>query len=290
MKPFPLYLNAGGEVHALSLRPEIKLVAVITAFCDETKTDERSDLSFVGGYIFDAEGQKAFTERWATVLKPLSSRGIRYFHASPCNAGVDEFESLNFAERCALFGDLISLIRSTAICAIAISLFDKDFKDIIRRNKFQEYTGTKYTACVLRAISGIAQWAHDGKLDGKISYRFESGNEDQPEADFMLRQIEKNPELSEQLRYGGHAFEPKYSLLPLQAADLWLWLCQRMWNKKERNPYWDNLRQQPGAIPHYVHKMSSASVGFMALMNMTNRIKSNREYEKQTGHPRTYTI
>jgi hypothetical protein len=193
VKAFPLYLNAGGDVHAVSLRPEIKLVAVITAFCDETKTDDRSDLSFVGGYIFDADGQKAFTEKWAGVLKPLSSRGIRYFHASPCHANEDEFKNLSFAERRALFGDLISLIRSTAKCAIAVSLFDKDFKEILQRNKFQEYTGTKYTACALRAVSGIAQWAHDEKIEGKISYRFESGNEHQPEADFMMRQIESNP-------------------------------------------------------------------------------------------------
>jgi hypothetical protein len=266
-------------------------VAVLTAFCDETHVQDRAEFSFVGGYIFDAEGHRQFTEKWAAVLKPLQSRGVRFFHAAPCDAGQDAFKKLSFAERRVLFGDLISLIRSTAKCGIAVSLQDETFKKVIERNKFQEFTGAKYTVCSFRLLTAIATWANENKFEGKIAYRFESGNEHQSEADFMMRQIESNSELSEQFRYGGHSFEPKYALPPLQAADLWIWLCQKMWYREnnEPNPYWDNLRKQPG-IPHLMHKIGALSFGTLAFMNMTHGIKSNREYEKQTGKVRRYTI
>jgi hypothetical protein len=266
-------------------------VVLLTAFCDETHVQNSAEFSFVGGYIFDAEGQQRFTEKWAAVLRPLQSRGVRFFHAAPCHAGQDAFNNISFAERRALFGDLISLIRATAKCGIAVSLQDEIFKKAIERNKFQEFTGAKYTACSFRLLTAIAAWADENKFEGKIAYRFESGNEHQSEADFMMRQIENNSALSEQFRYGGHSFEAKDALLPLQAADLWVWLCQKMWYQENNgpDPYWDNLRKQPG-IPHLMHKIGDVSFGTLAFMNMALGIKSNRDYEKQTGNVRRYTI
>src|SRR6266702_1923515 len=289
-EPFSLSLYADGEIHRLSLRPEVKLVAVLTAFCDETNTHAGAELTCVGGYIFDEDGQNRFTEKWADVLKPLRSRGIRYFHASACHAVEDEFKNLRFAERRALFGDLIALIRNTAKFGMAIGIHEKTFKQVIERNKFQAYTGTKYTACALKALDSLGRWANEENFHGKISYRFESGNEHQNEADFMMRQIEASPEMSEAFRYGGHAFEPKYSLLPLQAADLWVWLWQRICTQEQAvpDPYWENLRRKPGTVPHYVHHMGNVSFNLLAMMNMMYEVKSNRKYESQLGENKKY--
>ena len=68
-KPFSLSPYAYREIHRLSLHPEIRLVAVLTAFCDETNTHAGAELTCVGGYIFDEDGQNRFTEKWAEVLK-----------------------------------------------------------------------------------------------------------------------------------------------------------------------------------------------------------------------------
>jgi len=290
MARFPLYLYANGEIHELSLPPEVKLVAVLTAFCDESNTHKGAEFTCVGGYMFDEDGQKRFTEKWAKVLEPLKPKGIRYFHASACEARDDEFANLSYAEKLAFFGDLIALIRSTAKFGFVVGIEESTFATVIARNKFQEFTGTKYTACALRALESLGKWADEAKFDGKISYRFESGNQHQGEADFMMRQIEASQDLSEQFRYGGHSFEPKYSLLPLQAADLWVWLWQRMVTQEQVAPdqYWENLRRSPGKIPHYVHVMKTVSFNLLAMMNMFHGIRSNKEYEKNpTKH---YTI
>jgi len=263
-------------------------MAALTAFCDETGTHGCAPLTCVGGYVFDEDGQKAFTEKWAEVMEPLRRRGIRYFHAAPCNAGDEPFSNLNFAERQALFGDLISLVRDTAKFGMAAGIEDHIFKEVMERNKVQEFTGSKYTACALRSLSSLQQWADEQGFDGKILYRFESGNEHQGEADCMMRCIADSPDLSKRFRYEGHSFEPKYSLLPLQAADLWVWLWQRAFSDENWSAYLRSLLRKPGHIPHYVHHMTDLSLNMLALVNMTYGVKSNREYERQNGKVRTY--
>jgi len=289
-EPFPLSLYGGAEIHELLLRPEVQLVTILTAFCDETGTHAGAPLTSVGGYVFDKEGQQLFSQQWAAVLQPLKEKGIRYFRASACQAADGPFANLSSAERDALFGDLIRMVRGTGKFGMAAGIEDCVFQEVMHRNKVQGYTGTKYTACALRCLTLLGQWADENNYEGGIEYLFESGNQSQSEADHMMRQIADNPELASRFRYVGHGFHPKYSLLPLQAADLLVWLWQKACAEEAFSPYFQSLRKQPGAIPHYVVHLSDTSLNIMAIVNMHYGVRSNQPYESQEGNVRIYTV
>jgi hypothetical protein len=210
---------------------------VLTAFFDETGTHGLAPITCVGGYVFDVDGQRAFVDQWSKILEPLEHKGVRYFHAADCNTGNGVFSNLNSAQRRAFFGDLISLVRSTAKFGTAAAIEDEVFKQVMLRSKLQTFTGTKYTACAIRSLTFLGQWADEQQFDGLICYKFESGNESQHEADRMMKRISEVPDLSQRFRYGGHEFKPKDSLMPLQAADLLVWLWQRAFADNKHSHY-----------------------------------------------------
>ena len=267
-----------------------KLRPVLTAFCDETGTHSTAPLTCFGGYVFDRDGIDKFNQRWTSLLQPLRSRGIKSFHAAPCNSGDAEFSKLSAAERNVLFGDLIDLVRSTAKVGMLAAIEDAVFSEVMSRNKVQAYTGTKYTACAIRALSIIAEWVNRENYQDQIEYLFESGNDSMGELDGMMRQIAGTPHLASRLRYGGHAFAPKYSSLPLQSADLWVWLWQKSFSEQKQSPYLKNLLREPGRIPHLVSHMSDPSLNILAMVNMFYGVKSEKKYPEQTGKVREYTI
>ncbi len=277
-------------VIALGLGHYIKLVAMLTAFCDETGTHAAAPLTCVGGYLFDEESQKTFSEEWAEKLKPYRSRGVKFFHSSPCDAGDGPFANLSKAERDAMFGDLIALTRATAKCAAVAGIEESIYRGCSERLLAQSYTGTKYTACVLQFLYMIGDWATEQKIEDKIFYIFADGEEAQDEVDSMMKQIENMPDLSNRFHYGGHQFSKQATVLPLQAADLWAWIWQKCWARKEWTPYAKALLKRPGHIPHLANNMSDISLSIHAMVNMDKGLKSNREYPKQTGKVRKYTV
>ena len=282
-KLFALRMRVGHGFFNLHFRSEVKLVAALTVFCDETCTHKGAPVTCVGGYVFEENPEHEFTEKWADVLEPLRERGIRYFHASPCDAPDDEFVCLSYAERLALFGDLISLVRRTAKIGLAATIKDEVFKAAMARNKIQRFTGSKYTACALRLFAALGIWADNNAIEGKILYQFESGSGSQDEADLMMKRIAASPELAARFRYGGHGFQSKESLLPLQAADLWVWLLQKSLREGKRSPYMRNLLSKPGSIPHYVDEYSEIDLGIHAMINWFYDIDSIPEEASEDG-------
>jgi hypothetical protein len=264
-------------------------VAVLSVFCDETGTHKGAPLTCVGGYAFDKNGQRLFAEQWAAVLEPLRDKGIGCFRASPCNTGNGPFANLTIPERHTLFEDLIRVVRCTARFGMVAGIEDQIFQEVMRRNKVQSHTGSKYTVCALRSLVLLGRWADENNCEDGIEYFFESGNESQGEADFMMKNIAASPELVTRFRYAGHWFHPKSSLPCLQAADLLLWLWQKAFAEKRFSSYFEYLRKKPNAIPHYVAHISDASLNIMAMVNMFYGVQSNRKYETQQGSVRTYT-
>jgi len=106
----------------------------------------------------------------------------------------------------------------------------------------------------------------------------------------MMEQIAENPELSARFRYGGHGFDPKHTLLPLQAADLWAWLWQKNYGQKKFDAFTKSLFRSPGRIPHYVTEVTDVSLNVLALENMFYGVQSNRRYETQDGKVRIFRV
>lgn len=153
------------------------MAVVLKACCDETGTHSGAPITCMGGYVFDEEGERNFTTEWIDVLGPFKEHGIKLFHANKCYHLKGDFQNITEAEKKLLFDALISLTRRTARFGMASWIKDEVFERGVKRNKFQSFTGSKYTVCALRSLNLIEQWANENNFDGKVIYLFESGNE-----------------------------------------------------------------------------------------------------------------
>ena len=228
------------------------MCVILKACCDETGTHVGAPITCMGGYVFDEDGEKSFTSEWVKVLQPLKARGIEFFHANKCYQRKGEFSELDVEEKNNLFAAIIALTRRTAKFGMVSGIKDTVFTEVMQRNKFQTFTGSKYTVCALRSLTLIEQWADENKFDGKILYLFESGNEYSGEANAMMEIISKNQEMRKAFRYENHDFIKKSLLPPLQAADMFVWLFQKWFAERKQNPFLRDLLQDGGVPPRSI--------------------------------------
>lgn len=243
----------------------------------------------MGGYVFDEGGEQEFAKEWVRFLEPFSRRGIKAFHANKCHGLKGEFNVLGKEEKERLFTSLIALTKRTAKLGIVSAIRDEVFKTVIARNKFQAFTGSKYTICALRSLTFIEQWADENKFEGKIVYQFESGNEHQGEANAMMNAIKNSPQTRAAYYYQHHEFIEKRLLPSLQAADMLVWLFQRWFSRSHQDHFLKTLLEK-GSIKHMYQEITDLSVSMLALQNMHYGIKSDRKYETQKGPTKTYRM
>jgi hypothetical protein len=265
------------------------LSTILKACFDETGTHDGALITCMGGYVFDEAGEQEFIKEWVRFLQPFSLRGIKVFHANKCHGLKGEFDVLDKDDKEKLFTSLIALTRRTAKLGMVSGIRDEVFKTVIARNKFQTFTGSKYTVCALRSLTLIKQWADENRFNGKIIYQFESGNEHQGEANAMMNAIKKSPQMRATYYYQHHEFIEKSLLPPLQAADMLVWLFQR-WFSRNRQDHFLKALFQKGSIRHMYQEITDLSVSMLALQNMHYGVKSDRKYETQKGPTKTYRI
>src|SRR5258708_21127773 len=128
------------------------LCVILKACCDETGTHDGAPITCMGGYVFDEDGEKEFTSEWVKVLQAFKNRGIEFFHANKCYLRKGEFSVIDEAEKGEVFTSLIALTRRTAKFGMVSGIRDEVFEEVMRRNKFQTFTGSKYTICALRSL------------------------------------------------------------------------------------------------------------------------------------------
>jgi hypothetical protein len=268
-------------------------MATFTTLCDETGVHDSASATAVGGYVFNEEGYQRFTKSWRETLLPFEDRGIEFFHAGDCYDRNGKFQLLNSGDRDGLFRSLIALIKTTAKLGVICSLEDQAFATAIRRNKLRAYSGSKYTACALRVLPTVGTCLRELNLDGDVRYLFESGYEYSKEANFMIEQDVRKPDRRKAASYESHAFEPKRAQPAFQAADLFLWLWQKYKREHVKHEYFIELLEPP-TVRHIERPVTHLDVGVLAMENMTNRVRSNRnkspEYDLQTGKVRKYSL
>jgi hypothetical protein len=263
-------------------------VAILSAFCDESGTDVHSRITYVGGYLFNEDGQKEFTTKWASTWKPYADRGFPNLHLTDwANPNHLFFKSTTDNERKQILNDLIDLIRGTALLGVISSLDNDIYNASTDKNKSKSLIGSKYTSCAIRTLFAFSGITFEEERESKISYLFESGNEFQGEADHMMKRVKSDSRLVARLRYAGHGFHPKCSLLPLQAADALLWIWNRHQKDGRYEEYLDRLRA-PGGVNTYLQEVTEMSLDFLAIHNISLGIESNRKYEKQIGPVRIF--
>ena len=192
-----------------------------------------SDASDLGGYysigslLIRKSKVRPFEKKWRRML---SNFGLTHFHMTDCNANQGEFRNLgDDRDRCAR--QAISILIEYGEKASIFCVKKSDFNEIILPSGLMP---NPFALGVWYMLFDTRHWADDNDPNARISYIFESGDDDQSDADTLLKSIAQDPIRSQNSRYNGHAFLPKIGSLPTQAADILAWQGAKSRNRNDR--------------------------------------------------------
>jgi hypothetical protein len=184
-----------------------------------------SDASEIGGHLaigtllFRKKNIKPFEKKWRAMLRKYD---ITYFHMTDCNAtpprGPHKHQTEKECDACAR--EAIAIILEFATKGCIFSVKKSDFYEIITERGIMP---NPFTLGAWFTLFDIRNWADHRDPIARISYVFEAGDEHQKDANALLTGIAEQPERAEAFRYRNHAFVPKISSYPAQAADILAW-------------------------------------------------------------------
>lgn len=200
--------------YALSYFDGTDLVAVTQVYADAS---EIGGYLSVGAIVFRKKYINAFEKEWRAMLRRY---GLTYFHMTDCNAGKGEYSALSDEECDSCARLAIKIILKYASSGTIFSVKQSDFYEIITKKGISP---NPFTFGAWRMLFDVAHWADDNDPSARITYIFEAGDDHQSDANIMFSSILEDAERCSRFRYRGHAFLPKKTSLPTQAADILAW-------------------------------------------------------------------
>lgn len=202
---------------------------LVNVYFDESGTHADSALLTIAGYWFEEVQADRFSKEWK---KHLAQLGLSYAHMTDCALGFGQYKNLSMNERVHSERLLIQCIKRRSRFGFSITINPHEY--------FRIMTGvdgapSAYTFCLMALVNHFGRVAMAQSFQGSIRYIFESGHQNQNEADRFLRGIEENGnEWVRTVRYGGHSFCDKRNTLPLQAADMLAWQTGHYFIRKKK--------------------------------------------------------
>jgi hypothetical protein len=227
---------------------ECDLMAMFEAYFDESGSHDGSAALCVAGYLFEKEQCRALDLEWKAVLDKFK---LPYFRMSSCAHGNFPFNNLSKEQRIEVETQMIGIIRSHMLFGTAISVNEDEYDSW----PIKSHLGTAYAYCCWQSLAAIYVWMNDNKINGDIAYFFESGHAFQTEANEVMNEIFKLPDLRAQYRYLSHAFVDKKKVRPVQTADILAWLHGNLLKRMQKDIF--KPRADYSALiegrPHKVH-------------------------------------
>lgn len=202
------------SLYDLSYFDGASAVVVMVSYYDAS---EIGDHLAIGGLLFRKKNIKPFEKEWRAMLR---KHGLTHFHMTDCNAGEGEYKTLERDERDASAREAIRLIIKYATKGVIFSVSKTDFAEIIGSNGFMP---NPFTLGAWYSLFDTRYYADTNDTKARIAYVFESGDDHQSDAENLLTGISEEPTRAESFYYYGHAFLPKRTSLPTQAADILAW-------------------------------------------------------------------
>jgi hypothetical protein len=213
------------SLFGLSLFDKASHVAVMQAYFDAS---EQGDFLVVAGYLFRKKNIKPFERKWRAMCR---KHGIEYFHMTDCNAAAREFKSLNKAQRIECQTEAIAAICEFAALGLINSVKITDFNDT---KGMAEYMSNPFSLCAHGALMMCKNWAEDNDPKARIAYVFEAGDKFQGDVQNILHSVSENVVRRRFFHYEAHAFHPKRSSMPTQAADILAWNAAKQQHRNTR--------------------------------------------------------
>ena len=216
-------LSSGSEV----------MIVIIGCFDGSYEKEERPSVIAVTGFLAPKEYWVKLAERWARVIfNPALPSPITRFHAVDCVNKAGEFKDWPFADRLALWGDLVDILISSDLIAVGSVLICEPFYRLSEamQKRLRNPYHLPVEMCIQSALSKMKA--------------------DMPEDQVGLVFDQENRPIAEEsaIRYGLYANDPNWNgnlagfaqssskdHAPLQAADLLAYGSFR-WHKKAFYP------------------------------------------------------
>jgi uncharacterized protein DUF3800 len=192
-------------------------MSLVEAYFDESGSHDGSPVLCVAGYIYEKRHAVKLDAEWKEALDRFS---LPYFHMVDCAHGNPPFDALSMEERIDVQKRMIEIIKRHMsqgnIVWTRERLYDKCTDALAT-------FGGAYTWCCYMCLVAVHTWAEDTNFDGEIAYFFEAGHKYQKQANALMHQIAKIPEIRRSMRYASHSFVDKVQARPIQSADILAW-------------------------------------------------------------------
>ncbi|MCR2833491.1 hypothetical protein [Parerythrobacter lacustris] len=199
-------------------------VAVIDVFFDAS---EMNGYTSVAGLIFRKKHLRTFERGWSAMLRKY---GLSHFHMTDCNAAQGEFRGWCREKRDACAREAIDLLVSYPLKGIAFTIKNQDFDEVITSEGLMP---NAVTLGVWASLFAVRSWADNSDSEARISYFFESGDEEQRSVNNLLNSIAEDPVRRSNARYRRHAFVSKISSFAAQASDILAWHAAKYAPRRE---------------------------------------------------------
>lgn len=205
---------------------EEKIMAMLTAYLDESGKDGRSPILAIGGYISTQDKWEAFQTEWETFR---IQTGIDIFHATDLIGGYGNFskrKGWNEDRAQAALSEFDALIRKHtlfgAVTFINIAKCEEVWKLGVRGPKtVREKFEVEYAMTGMLVILAFTQWAEINAFKEPIRFVFETGVKGRGHikdaVDFATKG--KTANAAREYLIGGVSFERKPGIPQLYTAD-----------------------------------------------------------------------
>ena len=198
---------------------------ILSAYFDESERFEPSEPFAVAGYVFKPAGYKHFVRKWARMLASGPTE-TPFFHMTELYAGRGLYQGWSVEQRAAILARAVDAVRKHTYCGISILLSQSEFEKLAPPQWRFEYGSIYAGACQL-ALRTTAYWMDQHRCSDPIAYVFENGHAFWDEADSILSETGKHPQLGSLYHYNSHRAINKRDAYGLQAADMLAWTMAR---------------------------------------------------------------
>lgn len=205
-----------------------RYMAMLTAYLDESRTDEGKAYPVIGGYLAPVEAWLAFSSEWKAILR---EEGIPCFHAAECWGNIkksvfEDRQKWTMREKERLIGRLLTVVEAHVFRGVVSSLDNQAYLKLIGDRKASRHKhGSQYELCGFSTAILVGEFA-ESKSPFPISFVFDQGNRYRHQFERGYEIVRRGPQPF--VRFlGPLTFASDERVVPLQAADLYAWTLAR---------------------------------------------------------------
>ena len=201
------------------------LIAMLSAYFDDSGTHDDSDVVVYGGLIADDALWTRFEADWkAKLAAPLPGKPpLKRFHMSHCMAQRGEFEFYSKPESVRVANEFTDIIIASGVSGYGCAVHRQDWTAMVT-GAVERVLGDVERQCVTNCILRSLRWARENSSERRLALIFDNRPHRREANERIFSIYQRNflggdsgpPEPS-------IAFENSTAFLPLQGADVVAW-------------------------------------------------------------------